>query len=70
VLDHPRLEGIDYHPAISGKPALPTIQMAADELAASLTADEAAAAKERGRHLELEEVVRDLIIGQGRYWLE
>ena len=69
VLNHPRLEGIDYHPAIFGKPALPTIAQAATLLEASLPAKEAAAARERGSHLVLEEVVSDLIAGRGRYWM-
>jgi hypothetical protein len=67
VLSHPRLEGIDFHPAILGRPALPTIQQAADELASALAPAEAVAAREYGSHLVLEEVVQDLLARRGRY---
>jgi DNA-binding SARP family transcriptional activator/predicted ATPase len=70
VLSHPRLEGIDYHPAILGKLALPTLQQAADELAVSLTDEEAAAARLRGQKLDLIEIANDLLAGRGRYWIE
>jgi predicted ATPase len=70
VLSHPRLEGIDYHPAILGKPALPSIQQAADELAVSLTDKEAAVARLRLQKLDLIEIANDLLAGRGRYWAE
>ena len=66
VRHHPRLEGIDYHPAILGKPVLPTLAQAADELAAELSPEEARAAQERGSRLVLEEVVGDLTAGRAR----
>jgi hypothetical protein len=69
VLSHPRLEGIDYHAAILGKLALPTIQQAANELASDLDPHETAAAREYGSQLVLEEVAEDLSTGRGRYWV-
>ncbi len=67
VLNHPRLEGIDYHPAILGKPALPTLAQEAAQLAADLPPSEAAVARERGSRLVLDKVISDLSASRGRY---
>ncbi len=62
VLNHPRLEGVDYPPAILGRPALPTLAACAAQVASKLGAEEAAAARERGRGLVLEDVVAGLAV--------
>ena len=70
VLDHPRLEGIDYHPAIFGEPALSKIRRAIAQLEAELPDEAVMKAREYGQRLELKEVVQEICAGTGRYWAD
>jgi DNA-binding SARP family transcriptional activator/predicted ATPase len=64
ILDHPRMQEIEFHPAGKGRVDL---EQEAVRLAGELLPGQAAQARETGHALHFEEVVEDMIAGRGRY---
>ena len=67
VQNHPLLEWVDYHQAIFGKPALPEIERAVEEISVGLPEEVVAEAMEAGRELKLKDVAHEISLGKGRY---
>jgi tetratricopeptide (TPR) repeat protein len=64
VLDHPRMQEIEFHPAAKGRADL---EQDADRLAGELIAAQTAQARETGHALSFNVVVDEIIAGRGRY---